>query len=294
MNIHHLELFYYVARHGGISEAVRNMPYGIQQPAMSGQIIQLEEFLGVTLFQRRPFALTPHGDELYAYIKPFFDNLTPMAEKLRGGIVQHLRIGASEIVLRDHLPGPLQNVRKKFPNLKVTLRTGYHPQLEGWLQKNELDLAVTLLERKAPAGVQTMPLLKLPLVLLVERSSRVRVAEDLWKQDKINETLICLPPNETMCRHFQEEMTRRGLDWFPGIEVSSVELIEPYVANGYGIGLSVCVPQRKLSPKVRMVPLTGFSPLTLGALWQGKLTPLTQAFLNELQERAKVVAGAIA
>ncbi len=46
MNIHHLELFYYVARHGGISEAVRNMPYGIQQPAMSGQIIQLEEFLG--------------------------------------------------------------------------------------------------------------------------------------------------------------------------------------------------------------------------------------------------------
>src|SRR5438132_4306060 len=26
MNIHHLELFYYVARHGGISEAVRNIP----------------------------------------------------------------------------------------------------------------------------------------------------------------------------------------------------------------------------------------------------------------------------
>jgi hypothetical protein len=29
---HHLELFYYVARFGGISEAVRNIPYGIQQP----------------------------------------------------------------------------------------------------------------------------------------------------------------------------------------------------------------------------------------------------------------------
>ena len=52
MNIHHLELFYYVAKHGGISEAVRNMPYGIQQPAISGQVIQLEEFLGVTLFHR--------------------------------------------------------------------------------------------------------------------------------------------------------------------------------------------------------------------------------------------------
>ena len=64
LNIHHLELFYYVARHGGISEAVRHMPYGIQQPAMSSQIIQLEETLGLTLFQRRPFQLLPAGAEL--------------------------------------------------------------------------------------------------------------------------------------------------------------------------------------------------------------------------------------
>ena len=46
MNIHHLELFYYVAKHGGIAAAVRKMPYGIQQPAVSGQIGRLEEALG--------------------------------------------------------------------------------------------------------------------------------------------------------------------------------------------------------------------------------------------------------
>src|SRR5215468_2865909 len=101
MNIHHLELFYYVAKHGGISEAVRNIPYGIQQPAVSGQIIQLEEFLGVTLFQRRPFALTPAGQELYNFISPFFGNLAEMANKLQGGVSHQIRIGASEVVLRD-------------------------------------------------------------------------------------------------------------------------------------------------------------------------------------------------
>ncbi len=72
MNIHHLELFYYVAKHGGIMPAVRNIPYGIQQPAVSAQVAQLEEFLGVTLFQRRPFALTPAGEKLYGFIQPFF------------------------------------------------------------------------------------------------------------------------------------------------------------------------------------------------------------------------------
>lgn len=85
MNIHHLELFYYVAKHGGISEAVRNMPYGIQQPAVSSQIIQLEGFLETTLFHRRPFALTPAGEQLYSFILPFFANLDAMATKLRGG-----------------------------------------------------------------------------------------------------------------------------------------------------------------------------------------------------------------
>src|SRR6266478_3656622 len=108
MNIHFLELFYYVAKHGGISEAVRNMPYGIQQPAMSGQIIHLEESLGGALIQRRTFALTAQGEELFEFIAPFFDNLQPMAEKIRGGVSQHIRIGASEIVLRDYLPGVLQ------------------------------------------------------------------------------------------------------------------------------------------------------------------------------------------
>ncbi len=133
MNVHHLELFYYVAKHGGISEAVRNMPYGIQQPAISGQVIHLEEFLGVTLFHRRPFALTPQGQELFDFIKPFFENLTPMAEKLRGGVSQHLRIAASETVLRNFLPKVLQELRQKFPKLKVTLREGYHPQVVTWL-----------------------------------------------------------------------------------------------------------------------------------------------------------------
>src|SRR6266404_9624059 len=125
MNIHHLELFYFVARHGGITEAVRNIPYGIQQPAVSGQVAQLEEYLGVTLFQRRPFALSPAGAKLYQFIQPFFSNLDAVAGDLQGGTARQIRIGASTIVLRDHLPELFQNVRKRYPKLKISLREGY-------------------------------------------------------------------------------------------------------------------------------------------------------------------------
>src|SRR5436190_17917629 len=100
MNIHHLELYYYVAKWSGISEAVRKIPYGIQQPAVSAQILQLEDTLGVTLFTRRPFALTTQGTRLFGFIQPFFENIDAVAAEIRGGSAPHLRVGASQLVLR--------------------------------------------------------------------------------------------------------------------------------------------------------------------------------------------------
>ena len=290
MNIHHLELFYYVARHGGITEAVRNIPYGIQQPAVSGQVAQLEEYLGVTLFQRRPFELTAPGEKLYRFIQPFFSNLDSLANELQGGKVRQIRIGASTIVLRDHLPELFQSVRKKFPNLKITLREGYQAELESLLQKEDLDLAVTLIEKKSAPGIHSVALLELPLVLLVEQNSKIISADQLWKRDKIEEPLICLPNAEAMCKSFQQGLARLEVDWFPSMEVSSVDLIETYVGSGFGIGLSVMVPKAKTYPNVRIVPLPDFAPVIMGALWRGKSSALLQSFLDELQLRAKRLA----
>ena len=122
---------------------------------------------------------------------------------------------------------------------------------------------------------------------MVAKSCKLTSPESLWKRDKIEETLISLPPYESIPKHFQQGLSRLGIDWFPRIEVSSLALIETYVQSGYGIGLSVAIPRSKLSPKIREVPLDGFSPVTLAALWPGKLTPLIQAFVEELQRRAE-------
>lgn len=289
MNVHHLELFYYVARHGGIMSAVRNIPYGIQQPAVSSQIAQLEEFLGATLFQRRPFELTAEGEKLFQFIQPFFANLDKMAGELQGGQARHIRIGASAIVLRDHLPEVFQAAGKKFPGLKLSLREGYPVQLEELLQNDEIDLAFSLIERKTPAGIQSLTLLELPLVLLVEKNSPIKSADELWRRDKIDDPLICLPTGESICKKFQDELQKREVDWFPAIEASSIELVEAYVASGLGIGVSIAIPRKSPSAKVRALPLDGFPPLVIGALWRGRKTPLIEIFLTEAQKRTKLL-----
>ena len=290
MNIHHLELFYYVARHGGIMEAVRNIPYGIQQPAVSGQIAQLEEHLGVILFHRRPFALTAQGEILFKFIQPFFSGLDAVAIRLQGGQVRHLRVGASTLILRDHLPGLFQGVSKKYPGLKISVREGSPSQLENLLRASEIDLAVTLIEKKASPGIHSLALLELPLILLVEKSNRLTSADQLWQRDKIEEPLICLPQEGPLCKKFLTRLNELGVEWFPGVEASSVDLIEAYVASGLGIGVSVAIPHKQLPPNVRTLPLPGFAPVIVGALWRGRMTPLLQAFLDELKSRAKQLA----
>jgi DNA-binding transcriptional LysR family regulator len=189
--------------------------------------------------------------------------------------------------LRDHVPRLLQWVQKKFPGLKVSLREGYPAHLEELLLKEEIDLAVTLIEKKPAPGIHSLALLELPLVLLAETGSAVTSAEQLWKRDKIDERLICLPPGAPLCKNFQQKLAELGVDWFPSIEASSVDLVEAYVASGLGIGVSVAIPQKTLPPNVRALPLRGFPPVVLGAMWRGRMTSLLQAFLEEIKLSAQ-------
>jgi DNA-binding transcriptional LysR family regulator len=294
MNIHHLELFYYVVRNEGITAASRNMPYGIQEAAISGQVAQLEEDLGVALFQRRPFALTRPGKKVYQFIKPFFDNLEPMAQEVRGGVEQHLRIAASEIVMQDYLPDMIQQTRQQFPRLKVTLREGYHPEVLKWLEQREVDLAIGLLGAKPSHGVHSLTLFELPLVLMVPQQSKIESAEELWQQDHIEEKLITTPANQVICRAFEEGLAQRKVDWFSGIEVSTIALVETYVVKGYGIGVTVGIPTRKCHPQARLLPLEGFPKMPFGVLWQGFRTPVLDHFLKVVQQTAQRESAAVA
>jgi DNA-binding transcriptional LysR family regulator len=288
MNIHHLELFYYVARHRGISSAVRHMPYGIQQPAVSGQIARLEEALGTKLFSRRPFALLPAGAELYQFIQPFFDDLEKVASRIRGASEQ-LRIAAPSIVLQDYLPGLLRRVREVVPKFRLQLHEAARADAERLLLAREVDMAITVLEQKQRAGLSSRPLLELPLILLVPKKHRLVEARELWSRDKIEETLITFPRGDAVQTHLQRGLDALGVEWFPGIEVNSTRLIERYVENGYGIGATVATPGFKPPAGVRVLPLRKFPVVLIGAVWSGKLSSIAQQFLRELELEATAV-----
>ena len=287
-NVHHLELFYYVARCEGIVAACRQIPYGIQQPAVSAQVARLEEELGTRLFERRPFRLTPAGEALYDFIAPFFGRLSEVEDIVKGKMSRVIRLAGLTEAMREHVPVLLAKLRERFPGLKVTLQEIDQRGAENLIAQGGADLAIMVLESKLPPGFRSVTLARLPLCLLVMRDQPYRRAADLLKDGAAGKLpLISLPPHELLPRLFQKEMIRRNLVWRAAMETSAQDSVSVYVRNGLGAGLAVLTPELQRDSALRVLPLRGFPSLPIGVFWRGRLSEITQVFVNELGERAK-------
>lgn len=287
MNVHHLELFYYVAKHQGISAAVRHIPYGIQQPAVSGQMTALESNLGVRLFQRSPFRLTAPGRKLFAQIEPFFAGLDGLEAQLRDADRPELRLGASELVLRLHIPTVTQRLRSRYPKLQLSLTPGYQVQFETWLREGVIDLAIVPLDPRTQGRQSQLRLVRVPLVLLVPKKSPLRRAADLWKQRQPAVPLVALPPDSSVTRSFFRDLRRLGVKWTQTTEATSMEMVTSHVAAGEGYGVNLAIADAIADPAVRALPLDGFAPMEIGLRWTGEMSPLLRDTLLELQRYAR-------
>lgn len=288
MNIHHLELFYHVARCRGVSAAARQMPYGIQQPAISAQILQLEDSLGKTLFHRRPFALTAEGESLFAFVEPFFAKLPMVAERLRGGADNSLRISCPEIVQRDYLPALLTGVRERVPGFHFSLDSGRIEDIENNLRSGKIDLGLATSAGPKENGIDHRELLRMPLGLLVREDDGPRTAEEILGQDRIDQPLITLPRGEPSVMAFQQELQRRNIEWYPTLELASLDLVARFVTEGYGTGLVLDIPGSTRPPGVRMLRLPDFPEVKFYALTSGNRPPMVEIFISEAE---KVIQG---
>lgn len=261
------------------------MPYGIQQPAVSGQISRLEAELGVRLFQRRPFTTTPAGQELYDFIAPFFGRLPEIAERISGKASRHLRLAAPALVIRDHLPAVISLVRKRQQDLELTLVEASERKVFELLEREEIDLAISELEGSAPSGVNSDALISLPLVLLLPpglAATKTGIRTLAGKHP-----LIRTATDSTVARLFAKGLAKMNLGWPSRMEVSDIELVNAYVAQGFGVGVSVRVPGMKFPKGVKVLDLPDFPQLVIAGLWRGKLHPLAAEVLGGLRKLAK-------
>lgn len=146
MDIRQLTYFLGVAEELHFSRAAEKL--FIVQPALSRQIQQLEEELGVLLFERdkRNVKLTPAGSYFRDEISRLYHQLTYITEqtqRIHSGVVGKIRMGHPGSALYSILPETLSMMHERFPDVNVQLTEIAEVELLKALQNHEIDVGFT-------------------------------------------------------------------------------------------------------------------------------------------------------
>ena len=120
----------------------------ISQPALSKQIISLENDLGVKLFDRgtTPLTLTAAGEFFVEKAKSLLfeeDVLLKTMDRYRSGEIGHLTIGISPFRSLYLMPPIIKALKEKYPDLQIALREYGRTQLHKGLNEGQYDFIIT-------------------------------------------------------------------------------------------------------------------------------------------------------
>jgi DNA-binding transcriptional LysR family regulator len=240
-----------------------------------------EDEVGAKLFERSPFKLTAAGVRLFGYVQPFFEGLEGVAARVSEAAAPRLRVGAAELIIREHLHPVVERWRGDNPRMRLALGSGFAHEPAARLHDGEIDVAISPIEGRLPPRLRGTRLLRMPLVLVVPLGSKLKSAGELWAQHEIVEPLVTVPANETVSRRFWKGLQRRRVTWPTAIAANALELVSVDVERGYGIGVYGARPEMLKRPGVRALPLEDFDPVEMAIFWQGEPTPMIQLVIDE-------------
>lgn len=118
------------------------------QPALSAQIRELEDALGVKLFDRstRSVTLTQAGSDLLPVVDNVLADLGSVVARARD--VAHRNTGRVTVAALPSLsatllPGIVAQMRAKHPGITIVIKDALAERIIGWIRADEVDLALT-------------------------------------------------------------------------------------------------------------------------------------------------------
>jgi LysR family nitrogen assimilation transcriptional regulator len=176
MKLRQLRYFVTIVDAGSFSRAAQVAH--VAQPALSQQIADLEEQLGVSLLQRsaRGVSATAAGERLYVEASAILRRVERLPEVVRG-LGEEVEGGVSigmAYPLASQFAGPIMAAcRTALPKVRLKLSSSGSMQLAASIREHALDLAV-LFEGEPYAGCVRVPLFKRRLFLLRRANGSVR------------------------------------------------------------------------------------------------------------------------
>jgi DNA-binding transcriptional LysR family regulator len=171
MELRHLRYFAAVAAHGSFSRAANNLH--LTQPALSRQVKDLEDELGVPLFVRGTNAvrLTEAGEVFYDEARDLLSRADQAIQRVRGGAKNEvLRVGYGPSLTAGIMPRALERFQAAVPRVRIELEDLTPREMSEKVADGLLDLVIVPESAESSIkGFQWSELRRMAMVLVMSK-----------------------------------------------------------------------------------------------------------------------------
>ncbi|MEH7403180.1 LysR family transcriptional regulator [Gottfriedia acidiceleris] len=296
MELRQLTYFVEVARLKNYTRAAERLK--IAQPALSQQIGNLEQELGVKLFKRtgRGVTLTEYGEQFYigaektlAEAQRAKDSVKEFINYPHGKII----VGALESLVQTRLPSLLVAFGKEYPAIKFFLRENTTELMLKGLQKGELDVAMghsldfkyspNLVKLVAQTGICSKPLYQDELVLVVAKGHPLEKRKTISIGELKEESFVFFKEGSGIRSQLLATCISEGFEPHIAYECASPRTL---VTKGLGISILPRLMAESPGPTVSILSLDPPLSRWVSIFYlEGRyLSPCTKVFLRFVEK----------
>lgn len=294
MELKNLESFIQVAELGSFTKAAKRLGY--TQSTVSFQIRQLEEELGVLLFERihHTVKLTAKGRSVQRLAHEMLQAAEDMkrtageSRSLKGTI----RAAMAASLCTQLFCHDFTSFRQRYPDISLTVTTGTTEEMFRMLNQNEVDLVYTLDNHIYDRNYITASEEEVSVHFVASSESPLAVRKQVSAEELISCPAILTEKNVSYRKLLDEYLASHSLELLPYLEIGDTSLICSMVEAGMGISF---LPDFVTEASVRAGRMIRFSvPEISVCIWKQMLyhrekwvSPEMQAVMEYLQRTEK-------
>ena len=296
MELRHLRYFLAVGEASNFTKAAARLR--VAQPALSRQIQDLEEEIGVSLLRRssRGVTLTAEGKLFLEQVRELLKHADVSVEKVRAlarGQYGELHVGYAAVPTTVILPPTLAAFQKVAPDVKVVLHDFSSDELISGLRNGTLELAI-MVEPTAEqtAGIEFEVLQTSPLGVAMSATHPFARLKSIPLKKLAAEAIVGLSRKDYP--EFQRFIDRlfASVDVKPqiAVECDSISSLITEVEAGRGVSLAAPIFKLVIGKRLVYRPLTGTTETVsvgIARATKGGVTPAGEKFCEVLRQISK-------
>ena len=238
VSLRQLDVFGALARHLSFTRAANELH--LSQPAVSMQVRQLEDAVGLPLYEKigRKISLTEAGRELYHYSRAIGSQLDEMAEvfeSLKGLNRGRLHVAVASTV-NYFAPRLLGAFHDRYPGIKLNLEVTNRQTLVRMLETNGVDM---VLMGQPPEGIATEsePFMDNPLVVIAPPRHPLAGQRGIPLARLVEEVFVMREPGSGTRQAMERFFAEHGVAVVQGMQMTRNEAIKQAVRAGLGVSV---------------------------------------------------------